>query len=148
MFLVLLRPIFCEKLKIAPHTKTAPPQTSEFAKLDEKSVSVSVKTFFFLEISLFWAEKTFEFPSFPRNFVSIFGQTVWNWFKDNENSGQGRLHFSHSIKIAPPPPFPNPDYAPAPNWITTNDKYNESVVSMLSLSGVAVSLIQDLRIQK
>ena len=40
--------------------------------------------FFFLETTCFWAEKTFEFPSFPRNFVSIFGQTVWNWFKNNE----------------------------------------------------------------
>ena len=32
---------------------------------------------------------------------------------NNENSGQGRLHFSHSFKKAPPPPFPNPGYAPA-----------------------------------
>ena len=48
-FFVLLRPIFCEKLKIAPPIgKQPPPQTSEFAKLDEKSVSISVKTFFFL----------------------------------------------------------------------------------------------------
>ena len=70
--------------------------------------------FFCLETTWFWAEKTFEFPSFPRNFVSIFGQTVWNWFKNNENSGQGRLHFSHSFKIAPPP-FPNPGYAPDTN---------------------------------
>ena len=31
---------------------------------------------FFLETTCFWAEKTFEFPSFPRNFASIFGQTV------------------------------------------------------------------------
>ena len=61
--------------------------------------------FFSLETICFWAEKTFEFPSFPRNSVSIFGQTVWNWFKNNENSGQGRLHFSHSFKKAPPPLF-------------------------------------------
>ena len=67
----------------------------------EKSVSIPVKTFFFfLETTCFWAEKTFEFLSFPRNFVSIFGQTVWNWF--NENSGQGRLHFTHSFRKAPP----------------------------------------------
>ena len=84
----------------------------------EKSASISVKTFFFnfFKTTCFWAEKTFEFPSFPRNSVSIFGQTVWNWFKNNENSGQGRLHFSHSFKKAPPP-FPNPGYAPV-NTIT------------------------------
>ena len=35
-----------------------------------------------------------------------------------------------------------------PNENTTNNKYNESIVSMLSLSGIAVSLIQDLRVQK
>ena len=67
--------------------------------------------FFFLETTCFWAEKTFEFPSFPRNSVSIFRQTVWFCFKNNENSGQGRLHFSHSFKKAPPP-FPNPGCAP------------------------------------
>ena len=148
MFFVLLRPIFWEKWKIAPpHSKTAPPQTSEFAKLDEKSVSISVKTFFFFfEITWFWAKKSFEFrisaekslsilvktffffpvfwrspnfgrkksfefPSFPRNFVSIFRQTVWNCFYFNEHSSQGRLHTSHSFKTATPP-FPNPGYAP------------------------------------
>ena len=40
-----------------PHSKTAPPQTSEFAKLDKISVSILVMTF------LFWAEKTFEFQN-------------------------------------------------------------------------------------
>ena len=39
---------------------------------------------------------------FPRHFVSNFGQTVWNWFKVNENSSQRRMHTSHSFKIAPP----------------------------------------------
>ena len=85
--------------------ENSPPQTFEFPNLAEKSVSISVKTFFFLETTWFWSDKTFEFPSFPRNFVSIFEQTVWNWYKNNENSGQGRLHFSHSFKIAPPPLF-------------------------------------------
>ena len=132
-FLMLLRPIFCEKLKIAPPIEKQPPlkrlnfriwpknqsqfrrrpffflettwiwaeKTFEFRISAEKSVSISAKTFFFvLETTWFWAEKTFEFP---RNFVWIFGQTVWNWFKNNENSGQGRLHYSHSFKIAPPP---------------------------------------------
>ena len=98
----------------SPHRKTAPPQRFEFLNLAKKSVSISVKTFF-LETTWFWAKKTFEFLSFPRKFVSIFGQTVWNLFKNNENSDQGRLHFSHFFKIAPPPtPFPNPGYAPAP----------------------------------
>ena len=60
-----------------PPFKNSPPQTSEFAKLDEKPWSFF---FFFLESTWFWAEKSFEFPSFPRNFVSIFGQTVWNCF--------------------------------------------------------------------
>ena len=75
----------------------------ELPILAEKSASISVKTFFFfLETTCFWAEKTFQFPSFPRNSVSIFGQTVWYWFKNNENSGEGCLHFSHSFKKAPP----------------------------------------------
>ena len=155
-FLVLLRPIFGEKLKTAPHPPKEigcrscevhvvirPEKAFEFRILAEKSVLISVKTFFFwdhlflgwknvwisvygrkislnfgedlffLEIICFWAEKTFEIPNFPRNSILMFGQTVWFWFKNNENSGQGRLHFSHSFKKAPPPPFPNPGYAPA-----------------------------------
>ena len=66
---------------------------------------------FFFGDHLILGGKNFEFPIFPRHFVSNFGQTVWNWFKVNENSSQGRLHTSHSFKIAPPP-FPNPGYAP------------------------------------
>ena len=57
--------------------------------------------FFFLEITWTLEENPFEFLSFPRKFVSIFGQTDWNWFKNNENMGQGRLHFTHSFKKAP-----------------------------------------------
>ena len=86
-------------------------KTFEFRISAEKSLWILAKTFFFfLEITWFWAEKTFEFPIFPRHFVSNFGQTIWNWFKANENSSQRRLHTSHSFKIAPP--FPNPGYAP------------------------------------
>ena len=61
------------------------------------------------------------FLSFPRNFV-------WNWFKKNENPGQGRLHFSHSFKIAPP--FPNPGYAPNCNacfWLKATYSVIEGV---------------------
>ena len=171
---MLLRPIFCEKLKIAPPIRKQPPLKHLNFRIRPKNQTQSAKTFFFfffsgdhlfldgknlwisdfgrkiwlnfgedlffffffwrppvfgrkkplnfgfrpknltqfrrrpfffLETTCFWAEKTFEFPSFPRNFVWIFGQTVWNWFKNNQNLGQGRLHFSHSFKIAPPPPL-------------------------------------------
>ena len=111
-FLVLLRPIFGEKLNTAPpkeigcqssevHVVIRPERAFEFPFSAEKSVSISVKTFF-LETTCFWAEKTFEFP---KNSVSIFGKTVWFWFKNNENSAQGRLHFSHFLKPPPPPPL-------------------------------------------
>ena len=39
--------------------------------LAEKTVSISVKTFFFLEITCFWAEKPFEFPILAEKSVSI-----------------------------------------------------------------------------
>ena len=35
-----------------------------------------------------------------------------------------------------------------PNSNTTNETYNESIASLLSLSGIAVSLIYDMRVQK
>ena len=105
---------FVKKLKIAPPIRKQPPlKRLDFRFRPKNQSQIRWRPFFF-----FWRppdfgrKKTFEFSSFPRNFVSIFGQTVWNWFKNNENSGQGRLHTSYSFKIAPPPPFPNPGYAP------------------------------------
>ena len=214
MFFVLLRPIFCEKLKIAPppHTKTAPPQTSELAKLDEKSVSISVKTFFFwrtpdfgrkkplnfwfrpknhsqfqwrpffffrrthdferkkplnfgfsaekslsisvktffifLENTWFWAVKTFEFRTSAEKSLSIsvktfffFGEHLIFGGKNlwiSELSEKFRLNFqTNRLKLiqvqwkfesrsfaqfslfqnSPPPPFPNPGYAPGSEWV-------------------------------
>ena len=144
-FLVVLRRIFCEKLKIAPPIRKQPPSNVWISDLGGKNQSqnrwrpfffgdhlilggkklwipdfgrkISLKSgedlfFLFLETTWVWAVKTIEFSSFPRNSVSIFGQTVWNWFKINENSDQGRLQTSHSFKIAPPPLFPNSGYAP------------------------------------
>ena len=61
--LVVLRPIFCEKLKIAPpHWKTAPPQTFGFPIWAKNSASISAKTFFF-----FWIPPDFERKK-PLNF--------------------------------------------------------------------------------
>ena len=40
-----------------PHSKTAPPQTSEFAKLDEIAASILAKTFFFF--FFFWRSPNF-----------------------------------------------------------------------------------------
>ena len=76
---MLLRPIFCEKLKIAPpHKKTAPPETFEFPNLAEKSDSISAKTFFFfLETTCFWAEKTFEFRISAEKSDSISAKTFF-----------------------------------------------------------------------
>ena len=98
------RPFFCFVLE---STCFWAKKTFEFPILAGKSVTISVKTFFLFCFGdhLFLGWQTFEFSSFPKNSVSIFGQTVWFWFKSNVNSGQGRLHFSHSFKKAPPP-FP------------------------------------------
>ena len=85
-FLVLLRPIFCEKLKIAPTIgKQPPPQTFEFPNLTEKSDSILVKTFFififiFLETTWFWAEKTFEFRISAKKIRLNFGEDLFFLF--------------------------------------------------------------------
>ena len=44
-----------------------PEKAFEYPILAKKSVTVSVKTFFFLEITCFWAEKAFEFPILAKN---------------------------------------------------------------------------------
>ena len=77
-------------------------KTFEFWISAEKSLWILAKTFFFFGDHLILGGKNFQFPIFPRHFISNFGQIVWNWFKVNENSSQGRLHTSHSFKIAPP----------------------------------------------
>ena len=77
-FLVLLRPIFCEKLKIAPHRKTAPPQTYEFPISAEKSVSISVKTFFFFWRSpVFGRKKHLNFQFRLKNQSQKFGEDLF-----------------------------------------------------------------------
>ena len=42
-----------------PHSKTAPPQTSEFAKLHEIAASILAKTFFFFFFFFFWRSPNF-----------------------------------------------------------------------------------------
>ena len=116
MFFVLLRPIFCEKWKIAPpHTKIALPQTSEFAKLDEKSVSITVKTFFFffffgdhliLGGKNLWISELSE--KFRLNFRTNRLKLIQDQWKFESRSF---AHFS-LFQNSPPPPFPNPGYAP------------------------------------
>ena len=127
-FLVLLRPIFGEKLKtVPPKGNWVPKLWSTCRNSAWKSVKISDLNrknslnfgedlfFFYFGNHLFLGWKNVGISELPRNSVSIFGQTVWFWFKSNENSGQGRLQFSCSFKKAPPPPFPNPGYVPEHN---------------------------------
>ena len=109
-FLVLLRPIFGEKLKTAPppkeigcrscevHVVIWPEKAFEFPISAKKLVSILVKTFFFFFFffgdHLFLGWKNVWFPILAEKSVLIL-----------VNSGQGRLHFSHSFKKAPPPFF-------------------------------------------
>ena len=90
-FLVLLRQIFGEKLKTAPppkeigcrscevHVVIRPEKALEFPILAGKSVSISVKTFFFLflETTCFWAEKALEFAILAGKSVSISVKTFF-----------------------------------------------------------------------
>ena len=108
-FLVLLRPIFCETLKIVPpHRKTAPPQTFEFPNLAEKSVSISVKTFFFF---FFWRPPDFGRKK-PLNFRAF--RESSSQFSDKPCETDSRTMkirvkvvctFLTLSKKPPPPPF-------------------------------------------
>ena len=81
-FLELLKPIFAQKMKTAPPkgfwcqswegvAVIRPEEPFELPISPEKSLSLSVKTFFFLEITCIWAEKAFEFPISAEKYVSI-----------------------------------------------------------------------------
>ena len=94
-FFGLLRPIFAQKMKTAPHPPkgfgcrsckgvalTRPEKPFEFPILAEKSVLISVKTFFylFLEITCFWAEKPFECRKIRLNFgEDFFFEITCHW---------------------------------------------------------------------
>ena len=89
--LLLFRPIFGEKLKTAPPKEIECrsrqvdvvircEKVFEFPILAEKSDSISVKTFFFLETTCFWAEKSFEFPILAKNSDSILVKTFFFYF--------------------------------------------------------------------
>ena len=123
-FLVLLRPIFAQKMKTAPPPEgiwcrrckgfvvIRPEEPFEFPISAEKSVSISVKTFFFLEITCFWAENPFEFPILAEKSVSISDKP----FESDSRAMEIRVKVAYSCltlsKKPPPPLFPNPGYAP------------------------------------
>ena len=88
-FLVLLRPIFGEKLKTAPppkeigcrscevHVVILPEKAFKFPISAEKAVSILMKTFFLT--TCFWAVKTLEFPIWAEKSVSISVKTFFFW---------------------------------------------------------------------
>ena len=80
---MILRPIFAEKKKTAApkefgclscevNAVIRPENPFAFPILAEKSFSISVKTFFFLKITCFWAKKPFEFPIWEEKFFPFF----------------------------------------------------------------------------
>ena len=121
--LVLLRPIFGEKMK------TAPPQRKLGAEVVKYMSWIGLKKrlnvrfwpkkssqfrwrpiFFFLETTCFWAEKTFEFPSLnSRTNRVILIQEQWKF-----GSRSFAVFSLFQKSPPPPPPFSNPGYAPAP----------------------------------
>ena len=101
--------------KISLHFGVHPPPTSLNLTISaEKSVSISVKTFFFLETTWFWAEKSSNFRFRPKNqsqfrwrpfflfYFIFFGDHLILGGKNVRISGFGRkirLHFSEDIRI-------------------------------------------------
>ena len=77
MFFVLLRPIFWEKWKIAPPFENSPPSNDWFCEIGRK---ISLNISFFLEITWFWAEKTFEFRISAKKSLSILVKTFFFFF--------------------------------------------------------------------
>ena len=100
---------------------------SELPILAEKSDSISAKTFFFLRPPVFGRKKRLNFPFFEKFRLNFRTNRV----KLIQEQCQGRLHFSHSFKKAPPP-FPNPGYAPDDKYLTDlNFQTGLNVLSLL-----------------
>ena len=99
---MLLRPIFCEKLKIAPpHRKTAPPETFEFPNLAEKSDSISAKTLlllFFWRAPDFGRKKPLNFGFRPKN-QTQFRRRPFFFFGDHLILGGKNLRISEKFRL-------------------------------------------------
>ena len=82
MYFVLLRPIFCEKWKIAPpHTKRAPPQTFELAKLGRKIIlNFGEDLFFFWRSPNFGRKKPLNFGFSPKNHSEFWRRPFFFFF--------------------------------------------------------------------
>ena len=103
-FLVLLMPIFCEKLKIAPPIGKQPPSnvwTSEFGRKISFNFSEDLFLFLFLETTWFWVEKTFEFRIPAEKSVSISVKTFFFFFWRPPDFGRKKpLNFGAFRKIS------------------------------------------------
>ena len=105
-------------------------KTFEFRISAEKPDSISVKTFFFGDLILggkFWilghqilGGKNLWIPELSEKFRLNFRTNRVKLIQEQWKFGSRSLHFSHSFKIAPPP-FPNPSYAPACEWLLQFD---------------------------
>ena len=82
MFFVLLRPIFCEKLKIAPpHAKRAPLETFELAKFWKKNrLEFWRRPFFFFGDQLILGGKNVRILDFGRKITLNFGEDLLFFF--------------------------------------------------------------------
>ena len=80
MFFVLLRPIFWEKWKIAPPFENSPPSNDWICEIGRKIRLDIGEDLFFLEITWFWAEKTFEFWISAEKTLSILVETFFFFF--------------------------------------------------------------------
>ena len=98
-FLVVLRSIFSEKLKIAPpHKKTAPLKRLDF-RVGPNNPSQNRRIFFYLFIyfsktTWFWAKKRFEFEISAENSVSKSVKTFFFFFGDHLILGGKKLWIS------------------------------------------------------
>ena len=81
MFFVLLRPIFCGKWKIAPPIRKEPPLIRlNLRNWKKNRPEFWRRPFFFLEITQFWAEKTFEFWISAEKSLWILAKTFFFFF--------------------------------------------------------------------
>ena len=72
-----------------------PPHRPKRNESGEKSVSILVKTFFFLETTWIWAKKTFEFPISAEKSLSILVKTLFFFFfGDHLNMGEKNVWIS------------------------------------------------------
>ena len=112
-FLVLLRPIFCKKLKIGPPLGKQPPLKRLNFRIWQKNLTkFRWRPFFFFWRPPDFGRKNVWISELSEKFRLNFRTNRVKLIQEQWKFGSRSIALFSLFQNSPPPPFPNPGYAP------------------------------------